>query len=469
MKKDWKILLALMVMYTVIFSWLSILRHNFLLSGRYDLGNMEQTVWNSAHGRIFQMSNPDTGETISRLSFHADFLLVLIAAVYALFPRVETLLIIQSATLALGSLFVYLLAEKILAKKLTAKTHWLPLLFAGAYLTNPIIQRANLFDFHSETLAATFLLASCYFLLTLQLWPYLLMFALALISKETVSLVLAAIAIWGITSKKLLRLNFFLLIFSVCYFLFMVKFAIPMSHPSLNRHFALRHFEDSANGGFNELLITYLQKPQKIFLIFFRPEAILYLFLLAAATGFLAILAPKTLIIAAPPILINLAVKDSQFRSFSYHYAATIMPGLVMASLYGVSSLLEKKISRSRKKILIVSVLILLVFSVLFSPAVSTSFEKNEVAGKVAFWQKEIPSTASVSATNNTGSHFANRQHLYIFPSRIDEADFIVIAGKSWQEWVKESQRDLIIGDLIADKKYRLLDHEPNFWLFAKK
>ena len=61
------LLWAAMAAYAAGFGSLSILRHRAFNTGRYDLGNMVQTVWNTAHGHFLQMTSGD-GRQISRLA-----------------------------------------------------------------------------------------------------------------------------------------------------------------------------------------------------------------------------------------------------------------------------------------------------------------------------------------------------------------------------------------------------------------
>ena len=64
------LLWAAMTAYAAGFASLSILRHRAFATGRYDLGNMVQTVWNTAHGNFLQMTSGD-GRQISRLAVMA--------------------------------------------------------------------------------------------------------------------------------------------------------------------------------------------------------------------------------------------------------------------------------------------------------------------------------------------------------------------------------------------------------------
>jgi hypothetical protein len=58
---------------------LSVLRHHAFSTGRFDLGNMVQAVWTTAHGHPLAVTDL-RGEQISRLGAHVDPILVLLAA-----------------------------------------------------------------------------------------------------------------------------------------------------------------------------------------------------------------------------------------------------------------------------------------------------------------------------------------------------------------------------------------------------
>ena len=143
--------------YLVYFTTISFLRYENYYTGRYDLGNMDQTVWNTLNGRIFQLTDPNGTNVISRLSFHADFILILLSPFYIIWSDPKMLLLIQTIIVALGAVFIYLLSKHIVKDKN------LSVVLSFIYLLNPSLQRANLYDFHGVTLASTFLLATFYF------------------------------------------------------------------------------------------------------------------------------------------------------------------------------------------------------------------------------------------------------------------------------------------------------------------
>ena len=101
--------LVLITIYIVYFTTLSFLRYDNFYTGKYDLGNMDQVVWNTFHGRIFQtfLENSETGKIASRISSHADFILILLAPFYSLWNNPKMLLLLQTVVLGLGGIFIY--------------------------------------------------------------------------------------------------------------------------------------------------------------------------------------------------------------------------------------------------------------------------------------------------------------------------------------------------------------------------
>ena len=57
--------------WTAVVGGLAAWRHSQFLSHRYDLGNMVQAVWSTAHGRPFDVTD-GAGEQVTRLAGHFD-------------------------------------------------------------------------------------------------------------------------------------------------------------------------------------------------------------------------------------------------------------------------------------------------------------------------------------------------------------------------------------------------------------
>ena len=190
LKHKYEICLGLFILiYITYFTTASFLRYDNFFTGRFDLGNMDQTVWNTIHGRIFQTTDANGTASISRLAYHADVILVLIAPLYLIWSSPEMLLLLQTVVLGLGAVFVYLIARNIIKNKGLALT------LAAVYLLNPSLQFTNLYDFHAVVLGTTLLLGTFYFFLKRK---YFLFIFFAILSGLTKEDIWAIIAIFGL-------------------------------------------------------------------------------------------------------------------------------------------------------------------------------------------------------------------------------------------------------------------------------
>ena len=143
--------------YAAGFAALSALRHDAFVTGRFDLGNMVQAVWSTAHGHLLRMTDLH-GDQISRLAAHVDPILVLYAPLWWIWPSPQLLLVTQALVVAVGAIPVFLLARKHHGSGRAG------LGFAIAYLLYPATGWLTLNEFHPVALATTFLLFAFWYL-----------------------------------------------------------------------------------------------------------------------------------------------------------------------------------------------------------------------------------------------------------------------------------------------------------------
>ncbi|MCB0054574.1 MAG: DUF2079 domain-containing protein, partial [Caldilinea sp.] len=105
----WLWLLAgLVVIYVVLFTAQAWDLHAGMRTHRSDLGQIDQSIWNSSRGRF--LAQTDNGYEATRLTDHVEPILVLISPVYWLWDDVRALLLLQVVAVALGVFPLYLLA-----------------------------------------------------------------------------------------------------------------------------------------------------------------------------------------------------------------------------------------------------------------------------------------------------------------------------------------------------------------------
>jgi len=121
-----KYLIFLFLVFTVFvfyFSYFSIKRVYTLNSYYYDLGIMDQVVYNTSRGRFLEMTNPTFLKNMSRLAIHFDPILAFFAPFYYFWPKFEILLIDQVLFVGLGGMAIFLLSNLLLKDKKVSFIH----------------------------------------------------------------------------------------------------------------------------------------------------------------------------------------------------------------------------------------------------------------------------------------------------------------------------------------------------------
>lgn len=202
-------LIALAVLYGVIFTRLAWDLQAGMRTHRSDLGQIDQAIWNSSRGHW--LAQTDNGFEATRLTDHVEPILVLISPIYWLWDDVRALLLLQVVTVAAGVLPLYLLALRQCEKLLSARERhqiWRneplqqlarPLAFAlgVAYLLAPQLQSALLTEFHAAVLAVPLILWA-FWSVDVQRWGQFLAAALLVaFVKEEMALLAAGLGLWA--------------------------------------------------------------------------------------------------------------------------------------------------------------------------------------------------------------------------------------------------------------------------------
>lgn len=450
------IISSLSAIYFVVFSLLSVARHNAFLSGRFDLGNMVQTVWNTAHGRFFMLTNPDGVESISRLGVHSDFILILLAPIYLLWENPAVLLIVQSFSIAIGGIFLFLLAKEVLTDRRIA------LAISISYFLNFWLHQQNLFDFHAVSLATSLLIAAFYFLFKKRYVYFALSLALAVITKENVFLVAAIFGAF-IFFRNSRRLGIMLFTVSLLIFLLLTGYAIPNARGT--EHFALSYYQYLGDSPF-QILQNLIVNPRLILTQIFSFSTLNYVHELLIPSGYLSLVSPLYFIFAAPELGIYVLSSNENLRMHYYHYGALIVPFVYISLIYSVLWLSKRLRIPNLKKFLAYYILFAaLVSCYMYSPLPGMREADNRIYTTKNIYTINrhlalIPKEASVSASNNIGAHLSQREKVYVAPRGMNAADYIVLYGES------KSTKGLVDTTLYEEI---IQEKDLNFYLYKKR
>ncbi len=167
-------------LFTFSLSWLKY--HYFLYNG-LDLAIFAQVIFNTSHGRLFQF----TLHPQSYLGDHFSLFLLFLAALYYFFSSPLFLLFSQSLAIALAAWPLFLIANEFFSS--FRYPRFLSLLAVFAFLFNPFLMEANLFEFHILPFALFFLFFLFYFYLRQQKKAYFLFLVFSLFLREDIALI----------------------------------------------------------------------------------------------------------------------------------------------------------------------------------------------------------------------------------------------------------------------------------------
>lgn len=447
--------------FAVFFSVQLILHYRSFGSRSLDLGNMDQAIWNTLHGRPFHQTN-QPGAT-SRLSLHVEPILIPVSWLYLIHSSPETLFVFQSIVVALGAIPVFALARHRL------QSSWLALVFALSYLMFPAIQGAALLDFHAVTLAPTFLLAAFYFLERDRPRLFALFAVLAAACKEDMTLLVLMLGLYALLYRGRRRLGLVTIVAAGAWTVLAVFVIPPLFAGTQNIHWnRYGHLGDSPP----DIVLNIFIRPQLFLDHLQAVNALTYLRLLLTPTAFTALLSPVTLLLALPSLGINLLSNFSPMQQAnSLIYAAPVVPAVLISSIYGLHNLkrgvrlvLRRLPGGSRFRLSTATANLLLGGVVLAATlGYHARYGYFPWGGQFRGWEQvtghhrraaqiiaQIPPDAAVSAHDRLNPHVSQRETLYIF-NRIDNADTVIldVTEDSWPLHPIE----------LRDTVYRLLNN----------
>lgn len=468
--------------FAVVYALLSWLKYRAYMDGRYDLGNMVQAVYNTAHGSFLEIT---TGELqprqMSRLGSHVDPILALFALPWMVWPSPVMLLAAQAAIVATGAWPVYRLGARV-TRDPTAAAY-----LAGAYLLYPALGFLVLNEFHPVALATPLLLWA-FLYLEEDRWTRAIVFlVLAATCKETVPLVIAFMGGYFALRKR----SFWPLVVTaaaVAWFAIAVWAVIP--HFNGDQSTFIARYGDYGEGA-GAVAKNAVLHPEKTATDLFSAANLRYWFALLWPLGFTSLLSPLTLLIALPEYVLN-ALSTTVFqRRIEFHYTALEIPFLVAATVLGVMRLwrwfgggfratqeqmLGQRVRRSTLAFLVLLCALAgtyflgpLPFSLPGAAYNAHDYAKTAHDAVLDEAVAVIPKGAVVSANNNVGAQLAARRVSYIFPCYA-KADWVIVDQKHPFFFDKEDEQlhSLALAGLALDPNFRSVYAKDGVYVFER-
>lgn len=437
------IIVVATIAYTIIFSSVTILKHyNFQTYG-WDLGIFMQALYTTAfHNKLFHYtvefpSNP----SCSFFGVHFSPFLFLLVPVYRALPYAETLLILQSFFIALGSIVVYKLAELKLGSKPA-------LLLSLAYLLYTPLHEMNWYDFHLQPFIPFLLLSAYYYFAKSSYLKSLLFIVLALSTYEIMPVLIFPFGLYALVKRLRDRRGaiYALSVMVICIGWFITSNKVisafnPTRWESYENSWA--KFGNSPTGIAYNILTRPIDALQHFFT--YAPlEKALYLLWLLVPLLFTPSFAPlEFLLLVMPwPVITFLSTYTGYL---GYQYTGFVIGQVFIATIEGLKCGVDKApklagewfLHKRAKEIFIASIiLIMLINPVSVIPEVRNLYvggipESNAHKELLREVIALIPHNASVLTQNDILPHLAHRLNLYSVSTPAQPPDFILLDLRS--------------------------------------
>ncbi|MEA2036095.1 MAG: DUF2079 domain-containing protein [Nanoarchaeota archaeon] len=472
----------MIITYFVLFSTLSILKHESFFSTAHDLGVYDQSVWGY---RNLHLTDSVGGTPI--LAGHVQPILFIMSLFYLIYSSPITLLVIQSFMIALGALPLYLLSMRVLKNRLVS------LSISAAYLLYPSIQFANLFDFHPLVLAVPFIFFSFYFLEKRNYKAFMISLFLAGLCKEYIPLIFLPLGIYIFLSHKKKGLGMLIALVGVGWFVINVKLIVPIFSRGHYLSIAANSYFGSS---FSEIIRTIITRPIYVaqYLLVLNKLAFLILLLTPVVLGVFAFLAPEFLLLGITEIAIVFLYTPNSLSDIVYHHQVLLVSFIMIATIYGIRRL--NKFVKARKLIpkknIMPGISILLLSTAFFANmsygpfAILYDLEDfnpySEYAKTGHEFLSMIPEDVSVAAPNWILPHLSHRKNAYTLKGFIRKGHLFKSGELEYPQYILVDLSEALIdpkrsalkidsnmlNDLFNNKEYGIAASEGT-WILLER
>ncbi len=409
-------LLALAICGVAFIFWLGLLTYKYFHFGYYDwdFALYAQVMWSLCHGSL----SPSLFG-MNFLGNHTEYIAFLLVPLYLVFHHPLALIALKILSYTLGAYILFLIAKRNLPVAFA-------LILMILYLAYPANLYALIYEFHFESLAIGFLFLLFYFFQTQKFIPFSVTMVLTGLIKENMLLVVVAFGIYGLFARDRDRIRWGLIpiVFGLIVFYASVFLVIPTVRQEVTSngspmwkyspYFSMyQHLGSSPM----EIMRTFVFQPWKVFQIILEPYKRGYITGLFGPLLFLAFLSPQIIFLISPVLLQQLLSSAFQYYTIGYHYGATVLPFVFLATIRSWV-LLKSKL----RPVFYHAAFFLITLACLFH----IGFYQENVAVRIAqykdpfdpfCWQmiSKIPPQASVTATLSFLAELSQRKSLYSF------------------------------------------------------
>ncbi len=463
---QWQLLVILILLSTLLYSFVSIQKHNHFQTYAWDTSVFIQQLY-----FLKQFEYPQsTLLNYNILGDHFQVLFLLIGGIsYFIWSDPKVLFVLQSLIFSMSAWPLYMISIHFLAKTRLLKSYQiiLSLLMVIAYLFNVTSQSMLMDEFHNEPLVALPILFMLYFLITKNNFGYWLSLIMIILNKEIFGFLGIPLGLYiylKFRDVKKAFLTFLIGLGSSYFLLFQLM-------PYLSKTDKYIHFAEGNT--FKDLIARLLTNPTHIYSEFFNnSQKIKTIVSSLIYFGFLPVLVFPEVVLPVFSLAFRFFDDTTpRLYEFNNHYGAPLIPFVAFCGVVGLYNLIIWAQSRKSNlnllsKILIIWLTLLIGLQNLIFHGPINSFFKRQFY-QFNSWEldnyeliNKIPDNSKIASQNSLLPHISERKQFYLLP-KIEDAEYIAIdleeGPNKFSPLNNSSELKEVIENQITQKKYQII------------
>jgi len=460
--------------YAAFFIFYTLRWHYKLRTGNYDLSINNNLMFGGLHGRFLHSPLVFPKDPAKYLANHVKLGAYLFLPIYALFPRAETLFVIQSVFIGFGSLPLFLFARRHVSDAMA-------MLVALAYLAYYPLHGASFSEFQAVPVAGALIFTVIWAADARRYGILAVAFVSALLMREDVSVGLAVVGAFLLLSGYRPGPGLAIMTASTAYFL-LLRFYVMDAAGSWWFPNMYKDLWADGEKGFRSVIKTALSNPAFTLSKIIVEKKIVYLMHLLVPIAFLPVRRWYLWAALLPGAFLTLLVTNYDPPiTFSFHYVMHWAPYLFVAAAVALAALRAGSVSGAERMRAACATMV--AGSIVLSYNYG-AFARREGSFKAGFSRieftftedeydryqqlleltKDIPKDASVAATEKCGPHLSSRLDMFTMRNGPQSADWIVGSSRE----LKLSKTRPMLRDALESGQYGVVRRIGDFALMKK-
>ncbi len=434
------VVLAGCIFYAAFFSLLLLRWHYKLKTGNFDLAINNNLMFGGLHGHFLESPVVFPQDPKKYLANHAKFGGYLFLPIYAIYPKPQTLLVMQSTFIGMSALPLWAFARRHISD-------WMAAIVALAYLAYYPMHGASFSEFQYVPIAGFFILTTIWAAEERRWWIFGIAFLVGLTMREDIPVGMAVVGAALLLSGHRPVAGLIMAVVASVYFV-VLRFYIMDS--AGDWWFPNMYKELWADGerGFKSVIKTLLTNPLFVLTKILTEKKVWYLLHLFVPLSFLPARRWYLWLAFVPGVLLTLLVTNyDPPTSFSFHYVMHWAPYIFVAAVLALESLGRRADNGPQRK---VAAALGMAFASLVLSYNYGAFPRRDGSFRGGFHRvdfgiseaeeeryqnlqkliAEIPKDASVAATEKLGPHVSSRVYMYTMRHGPQNAEYALASSR---------------------------------------